>query len=667
MRNDAVGFFWNDTPPPKPPKKIKEKRTPPDPVWLKDTYLPYLDEALEFNVKLFNEHTLSTAFKNKETLACDIEIYRNYFLIAFKSVETGNVCYFEFKGKVKVNNDWLIWLIENFKLITFNGIKFDIPILKIMLAKSDTSIIKDAADSLIKYNVRPYELLRKFKTRKLRLNHIDLIEVAPLSANLKIYGGRLHCRRMQDLPFHPDTILNDSQIAIVRLYCINDLDNTIDLYNKLRTEISIREDIGSRYNIDVRSKSDPQVAEAVIARELGIKNRDDYVGGVTKSAFKYKVPEFIKFKTDLLNHVLDCVRNETYMVSNEGKVIVPESIINLDINIRGTRYQMGNGGLHSTEKTKMFSSNEEYDLIDRDVVSYYPMIVIVLGLFPSQLGRAFLKIFTAYVYERINAKQTGDDKRANMLKIFINGIFGKFGSIFSIMYAPELLIRVTLTGQLALLMLIERLELAGIHVVSANTDGVVIQQPKARRDELLQIIEAWERDTGFKTEETRYSALYSRDVNNYIAVYDKPVKGSYSKNKGFFRKADLSKNAVNSICITAVEKYLTHSVPIAETIKECDDIRDFITIRKVKGGGVKVWSESNIDFLGKAIRWYYSTEVEGDIVYSQSGKKVPKSDTAKPVMQLPDTFPKDVNYEWYINESYDMLKSLGVKVNEEVI
>jgi hypothetical protein len=667
MRNDAIGFFWDDTPPPKPPKKTKEKRIPPNPVWLNDTYLPYLDEALAFNIELFNEHTFSEAFNNKETFACDIEIYRNYFLIAFKSVETGRVCYFEFQDKKKINTEWLIWLLENFKQITFNGIKFDIPILKIMLAKQDTSIIKDAADSLIKYNVRPYELLKKFKTRKLNIDHIDLIEVAPLSASLKIYGGRVHCRRMQDLPFDPDTILTDKQIAIVRLYCINDLDNTILLYNKLRTEISIREDIGNRYNLDVRSKSDPQVAETVVTRELGIKNRNDYIGGVTKSAFKYRIPAFIKYKSELLNHVLDCVRNETYMVSQEGRVIVPESILNLDISIKGTRYQMGNGGLHSTEKTKIFKSDNNYTLIDRDVISYYPMIVIVLGLFPSQLGRTFLKVFTSYVYERINAKKSGDDKRANMLKIFINGIFGKFGSIFSIMYAPELLIQVTLTGQLALLMLIERLELAGIHVVSANTDGVVIRQPNHRCTELLQIIETWEVDTGFKTEETKYSALYSRDVNNYIAVYDKPVKGLYSKNKGFFRKADLSKNAVNSVCISAVEKFLTHSKPVYETIKECTDIREFLTIRTVKGGGVKIWSESNIDFLGKAIRWYYSTEVEGEIVYAKSGNKVPKSDTARPIMQLPDTFPTDINYDWYINESYDMLKSLGVNVNQEVL
>jgi len=662
MRNDVAGFFWDDTPPPKPPKKVKEKRTPPPKVWLQPDYLPYLEEARAFNIDLFNHQSLLEAYYAKEHLVFDIEIYQNYFLIAFKSVESKKVAYFECYNKINIDFQWLNWIIHNFTLISFNGIKFDIPILKLMLAKYDVPKLKHAADQLIQsieFGGRPYELLRKYKVSRLEIDHIDLIEVAPLSASLKLYAGRLHCRRMQDLPFAPETILTEDQIKITRLYCINDLDSTLLLYNSLRTEISIREDIGSRYKIDVRSKSDPQVAEAVVTKELGIRNRNEYINNNVKSYFKYRVPEFIKFKTPLLQNVLEVVRNETYYVSAEGKVYLPESVTNLDITIGGLRYQMGNGGLHSTEKTIAYKSNEHYTLIDRDVVSYYPMIVIVLGLFPAQLGRQFLKIFKSYVYERIKAKETGDDKRANMLKIFINGIFGKFGSPFSIMYAPELLIQVTMTGQLSLLMLIEWLSLAGIKCVSGNTDGIVIQQPNDRKNDVLSIISAWENITGFKTEESVYSALYSRDVNNYIAVYEKPKKGVYVKNKGAFRRPDLSKNTVNTICIDAVNDYLVKGRSIEETITTCSDIREFLTIRNVKGGGVKVWSETDIEYLGKAARWYYSKETQGEIVYAKSGNKVARSDSAKPLMQL-EGFPSDIDYDWYIKEAYDMLEQLGI-------
>ena len=66
-------------------------------------------------------------------------------------------------------------------------------------------------------------------------------------------------------------------------------------------------------------------------------------------------------------------------------------------------------------------------------------------------------------------------------------------------------------------MLIERIELLGIPVVSANTDGVIVKCPKVRQTELNAVISKWETDTGFETEETRYTAIFSRDVNNYFA------------------------------------------------------------------------------------------------------------------------------------------------------
>ena len=48
-------------------------------------------------------------------------------------------------------------------------------------------------------------------------------------------------------------------------------------------------------------------------------------------------------------------------------------------------------------------------------------------------------------------------------------------------YEPNLMISVTLTGQLTLLMLIERAERSGIPVVNDKTDGVLIRHPRHPR------------------------------------------------------------------------------------------------------------------------------------------------------------------------------------------
>jgi hypothetical protein len=74
----------------------------------------------------------------------------------------------------------------------------------------------------------------------------------------------------------------------------------------------------------------------------------------------------------------------------------------------------------------------------------------------------------------------------------------------------------------------------------------------------------------------------------------------------------------------------------------------------VKGGAVK-----DGEYLGKAIRWYYAQGMEGEIVYAKSGNKVPRSDGAKPLMVLPEAFPNDVDFGWYIREAEEMLNEIG--------
>ena len=61
------------------------------------------------------------------------------------------------------------------------------------------------------------------------------------------------------------------------------------------------------------------------------------------------------------------------------------------------------------------------------------------------------------------------------------------------------------------------------------------------------------------------------------------------------------------------------------------------------------------------MRWYYAVGQSGGIVYKESGNSVPKSEGAKPCMDLPDEFPDDIDYDWYIDEAYAILQDLGVQ------
>ena len=273
---------------------------------------------------------------------------------------------------------------------------------------------------------------------------------------------------------------------------------------------------------------------------------------------------------------------------------------------------------------------------------------------------------------------------SNTKKITLNGSFGKLGSRYSIFYAPTEMIQVTITGQLALLMLIERMELAGIPVVSANTDGIVLKCPRSHEWVADDIIAWWEQTTGFSTEETRYKALYSRDVNNYIAIGEDDsvkLKGAFAPPMGGLSWP----NPTAEICTDALVAYYKDGTPIEQTIRACTDVRKFVSVRAVKGGGwysnrpmipaktskrkmtelcqqygadsyddLLKWANGNLEYLGKIVRWYYSTGSVGYIRY-QSGNLVPCSEGCLPLMELPESLPDDINFQWYIDNAVNSI------------
>lgn len=653
--------------------KTGEKRTPPEPVWLAPDYLPGLEEARRFDIPLLTDNELvdlSLEVFTKGTrhkLIFDIECYGNYFLIAFISLELGKVTYLELSDDAWLDCPKLRWIFENFCVVGFNSNNYDIHIAAMAVNGCSTAMMKSATTAIIEYQERGWDILRHYKVKKLDCDHIDLVEVAPLFASLKIYGGRMHSRRMQDLPFHPDTVLSEPQRAIVRWYCVNDLRTTVELHDKLIKELVLREEMSKEYGVDLRSKSDAQIAEAVIAHEIETLNhcRAHAPKIDPGTVYRYRAPAFLQYSTPLMQGVLNTVCGVDFVVSEYGNIGLPQTLKDLAIRMNQSTYKMGIGGLHSTEKSAAHYAGPNVILKDVDVTSYYPFIILNLGLYPQHLGPNFLIVFRTLVERRVAAKRAGNKTVADSLKIVVNGTFGKLGSMYSILYSPDLLIQVTITGQLSLLLLIERLELAGIPVVSANTDGIVIKCPKPKEAVMDAIVKQWEKDTGFDTEETLYKALFSRDVNNYIAVKDPSTwKEGDSledrvKTKGVFATSGLSKNPQNEICVDAIKELLINNKPVQETIRTCSDISKFVNVRTVKGGAVKLYGQGQPGlFLGKAIRWYYGKDIPGEIVYAKSGNKVPKSDGAQPLMDLPDVFPSDVDYEWYERETLKILKQI---------
>lgn len=159
------------------------------------------------------------------------------------------------------------------------------------------------------------------------------------------------------------------------------------------------------------------------------------------------------------------------------------------------------------------------------------------------------------------------------------------------------------------------------------------------------------------TEETQYDALYSRDVNSYLAI---KTDGSV-KTKGAFASTGPQKNPTFEICVKAVIDHITKGVPIADTIYNCTDIRQFVSVRTVQGGALF----GNDEYLGKVVRWYMAEGSDGFIrtkkVHHTTGNytTVAKTQGCCPLMDLPDELPGDVDHRWYIQETREILMNLG--------
>ena len=368
---------------------------------------------------------------------------------------------------------------------------------------------------------------------------------------------------------------------------------------------------------------------------------------------RYEDPKIVSFQSGELQKIFHKILKTGFPVGSNGAVTMPDWLQKQRIKIGQTEYQMGIGGLHSCEKSQSVVAQDNQILADFDVASYYPSIILKLKLAPQSMGNDFLLIYQDIVTERLQAKARGDKLTADTLKIVINGSFGKLGSMYSALYAPELMIQTTITGQLCLLMLIEWVESVGAKVVSANTDGIVVLCDKSREKWLEEAMFDWMLTTSFELERADYRSIHSRDVNNYIAV--KP--DGKAKRKGVYAEPVLSKNPDFTIVTDAVAAFLSKGALVEDTIRTSTDVRGFVTLRQVTGGGM--WRG---EYLGKAVRFYYSTEPMASecITYAKNSNKVPRSDRAKPIMDLPEKLPDDVDFERYVSMAREALKDLGV-------
>lgn len=480
------------------------------------------------------------------------------------------------------NNDTL-WTDNFTSLILRNNVAFrDLDLFQIFRLDHYHKSLKQTSINIKWYNLKEYtmppigDLDRHYYHERL-----------PEAKGMTDRELNIHYRNVFER-FIPKEYLNE-----MADYNDNDVYIVAELIRMNQEEVLLRYRISEEYKVDVYSASRSTIADKVI-----VKLYSKFTGLHPKAFIDTKtirrkilvseiLSDRIAFSTPELNDILSGIRSLT-LKGEKGE-------FDREFTFMGTSYTIATGGLHSNEIPAVYVENSDSIIVDRDVASYYPNMIRSLKVCQKHLiPKAWFRIADTIVDERLEHKHLAKDKSLDVmerdkhataaacLKIVANaGIFGKMGSEKSFLCDKKAMYQVTINGQLFLLMLIEKLELAGIHVISANTDGIVTIVPRELEQTADDICHWWEKHLGLELEFTYYTKYVTEGVNSYLTV----KRGGSSKFKGRMNPKmfleDLSKGYNSPIVAKCVTEYFINGTPVMETLRNAKSILDFCRTQNV--------------------------------------------------------------------------------------
>jgi hypothetical protein len=217
-------------------------------------------------------------------------------------------------------------------------------------------------------------------------------------------------------------------------------------------------------------------------------------------------------------------------------------------------------------------------------------------------------------------------------------------SKFSLMYDPILGRKVTIRGQLYLLMFMEELHLAGITILFANTDGVLID---TRGNEAVvdEIARRWEQQRQLVVEKEHYDGWIGQNINDYLLT----KQGVPEKKKGkTFNNPN--QNQANIIPYALAKYFIEGQTDIERLVHAVDDIKLFTMCVRAGSGYTRVERDGVI--IQKLNRFYVSTE--GKPIYKNkeggSRQQIANTQNSKLANALPRSIPADLDLQWYITK-----------------
>lgn len=658
--------------------------------------------------------------RGKTVFVYDIEVFQNIFHCSAINTETKEIHKFEISPRknqlselisfFKQVNSPVSWndnyttncSIDSDKIFCgYNNLHYDNPVINYIieyehvLAEKPVPVITNSIFNLSREITNSGENIEKWKRWKYQVwfDSFDILTMLysnKLRVGLKEIQVTMQYKNVQEFVCDWSKPLPIEDFDSMIDYNINDIESTSALLDRCKKDIDLRLAIEDEYGVKVLSKDGVNIGMKILTHKYlektGLTWWDikDLRSPQAYIPLKDVILPFIKYDSPILKSVLDEMKTQVVSPGRKG--------YEKNFVFGGLRYTVGVGGIHSKNDPEIIIPAEDEMLIDIDVASLYPSMLIEYGFYPKHLGPEFLEVYSQIRSERIEAKHNGDKIKDSTLKLALNGLSGNLQNEHNFCYSTFAAMQIRINGQLLLLMLAEKLVELGCRIVQANTDGLFVLLKKSIYDKVNNVCREWEQLTKLTLEEDRFEAMYQYAINDYIAVKEgytdirdrflageqiiqkkktgelyksiEQIQDDYIKQKGMFiTKVQLGKGLTPKIIPEAVIKYFVDGIPVEDTIKGCKDIKKFLMAEKTG----KQW---NVEYMKEDIqrtnRFYASTnggylwkwkqvgnaERQYQNMLAASGVTLLNKFDDKPIED------RKINYRYYLRECYKIIEDL---------
>ena len=436
--------------------------------------------------------------RGKTVLIFDIEVFHNIFHCSIKNSETGEIITFEISQRrnqlkdlvkyFKQVNKPISWgdyyttnvsITSHFLFCGYNNLHYDNPIVNYIIEYEDKLLQHNVAticESIFNLSktitLSTEDNIDAWKHWKYQIwfDSFDLLTMLysnKLRVSLKELQVTMEYPNVQEFNADWDKPLPVEDFDSMIQYNINDIESTTELLNRCKKDIDLRIAIEDEYGVRVLSKDGVNIGMKILTQKYlektGLTWNDikDLRSPMDYIPLKNVILPFIKYDSPILQNILEDMKKQVVSPGRKG--------YENNFVFNGLRYTIGVGGIHSKNDPEIIIPKEDEILIDIDVQSLYPSMIIEYEFYPNHLGKAFLEVYKQIKDERVEAKHNGNKVKNETLKLALNGLSGNLQNEHNFCYSPESVMKVRINGQLLLLMLAEKLVRENCRIVQANT------------------------------------------------------------------------------------------------------------------------------------------------------------------------------------------------------